>query len=61
MRRALVGALALGLCAAAAPKGQPVSILPGGDSKKPISIEAERFMTAMSSSCRAIRISPAQG
>jgi lipopolysaccharide export system protein LptA len=43
MRRALVGALALGLCAAAAPKGQPVSILPGGDSKKPISIEADKL------------------
>jgi lipopolysaccharide export system protein LptA len=42
MRRALACLLALGLCAAA-PKSEPVSILPGGDSKKPISIEADKL------------------
>ena len=42
MRRALACVLAIGLCAAA-PKSEPVSILPGGDSKKPISIEADKL------------------
>ncbi len=42
MKRALVCALVFGLCAAA-PKSEPVSILPGGDSKKPISIEADKL------------------
>lgn len=41
-RRALAGALALALGAGAA-KNEPVSILPGGDSKKPISIEADKL------------------
>jgi len=41
-QRALVGVFAFGLCAAA-PKSEPVSILPGGDSKKPISIEADKL------------------
>jgi lipopolysaccharide export system protein LptA len=47
MRSALLAALALGLApAAAATKGsqsQPVSILPGGDAKQPISIEADQL------------------
>ncbi|MDE3175013.1 MAG: organic solvent tolerance protein OstA [Pseudomonadota bacterium] len=44
MRRALFAALALGLSAAtAATKSEPVSILPGGDAKSPISIEADRL------------------
>ena len=38
-RFALLGALALG----GAAKTEPVSILPGGDSKKPISIEADKL------------------
>jgi len=42
VKRALVCLLALAL-AAAAPKSEPVSILPGGDSKKPISIEADKL------------------
>jgi len=46
MRRAtlLLFALSLGPAAAAANKeGQPVSILPGGDSKSPISIDADKL------------------
>ncbi len=42
MRRGAICILAFGLCAAAA-KTEPVSILPGGDSKKPISIEADKL------------------
>ncbi len=47
MRRAALLALALGLgvgpAAAATKGGQPVSILPGGDAKSPISIEADKL------------------
>lgn len=45
MRRAAVFALALapGLALAAPKGGQPVSILPGGDAKSPISIEADKL------------------
>ena len=42
LQRTLAGALALSLCGAAA-KTEPVSILPGGDSKKPISIAADKL------------------
>ena len=44
MKRALFATLAFGLgSAAAAPKSESVSILPGGDAKSPISIEADRL------------------
>jgi len=45
MRRVLVGVLALGLAPAlaATKSSQPVAILPGGDSKAPISIEADKL------------------
>ena len=44
MIRALLATLALGLgSAAAASKSEPVSILPGGDAKSPIAIEADRL------------------
>ena len=44
MKWALLALLALGLGAAsAASKSEPVSILPGGDAKSPISIEADRL------------------
>jgi lipopolysaccharide export system protein LptA len=45
MRRAALLLLALGLgpASAATKDGQPVSILPGGDSKSPISIDADKL------------------
>ena len=45
VRRAFVCVLLAGLATdfAAAAKNEPVSILPGGDSRKPISIEADKL------------------
>jgi lipopolysaccharide export system protein LptA len=40
---ALVAGLSVGHALAAAKSGQPVSILPGGDAKSPISIEADQL------------------